>query len=152
MAKYRIVAESWDEIHSKPGEPLNYTRHRKGAVVEVPDAEVDRLIKAGAIETAGRTTARSSTAKAPTKVATKAPAKVATKAPAKTAKVTADDSGADGEDSGDESTGDGQPDGEIERPKRTAPVEDWVEYAVSKGLARDYASALDRDALIAELS
>ncbi|WP_094980339.1 hypothetical protein [Rhodococcus pyridinivorans] len=144
MAKYRIVAESWDEILSKPGEPLNYTRHRKGTVVEVPDAEVDRLIRAGAIEPAGRTSARSSAAKAPTKVATKAPAK--------TTKVAADDSGADGEDSGDESTGDGQPDGEVERPKRTAPVEDWVEYAVSKGLARDYASALDRDALIAELS
>lgn len=54
MAKFKIVARHWDQITSKPHEPLVYKRHKAGDVVEIPKAEADRLLKAGAIETPGR--------------------------------------------------------------------------------------------------
>ena len=149
MAKYRIIAESWDQILSKPGEPLNYTRHRKGAVVDVPDAEVDRLLKAGAIEAPAK--ARTAAKAAPRSAGGRTPARKTAKAADPEPASTGQDPDEDGDDLDGEDA-DSVGTGEVERPKRTAPVEDWVAYAVSKGLAEDYASALDRDALIAELS
>ena len=40
----------------------------------------------------------------------------------------------------------------LPRPKNTAPHEDWVEYAVSTGLERDEAAAMERADLIKALS
>ncbi|MGW8936177.1 hypothetical protein [Gordonia terrae] len=48
-------------------------------------------------------------------------------------------------DSGTEATA-------LPRPKNTAPHEDWVEYAVSTGLERDEAAAMERADLIKALS
>ena len=49
--KYEVTAHFWEQITSKPGQPLDYIRHRKGAVVELDDAaEIRRLVDAGAIK------------------------------------------------------------------------------------------------------
>lgn len=45
--KYELLAQ-WDEITSKPNEPLNYTRHRPGDVVSLSEADAKRLVGAGA--------------------------------------------------------------------------------------------------------
>lgn len=52
--KYQLVAVRWDEIKSKPGEPLVFKRHRKGDIVELDEATAKRLVKAGAVVTPGQ--------------------------------------------------------------------------------------------------
>ncbi len=47
--KYELVAESWDETVSKPGEPYDYKRHRKGDVVQLNVEDARRLVAAGAV-------------------------------------------------------------------------------------------------------
>lgn len=47
--KYELVARQWDEIMSKPNEPLNYTRHRQGETVDLSEADAKRLVAAGAV-------------------------------------------------------------------------------------------------------
>ncbi|MBZ5736488.1 hypothetical protein K8Z61_18510 [Nocardioides sp. TRM66260-LWL] len=52
-AGYEVVALFWEQITSKPGQPLEYVRHRRGTVVHIDDAaEVQRLVNAGAIRNA----------------------------------------------------------------------------------------------------
>lgn len=45
-----------------------------------------------------------------------------------------------------------EPERRIEQPRRTAPKDQWVEYAVSKGLDRADAEAMNKDDLIAALA
>jgi hypothetical protein len=47
--KYELVAVSWDEIKSKPGEPLDFVRHRRGDVVDLDVETARRLVRAGAV-------------------------------------------------------------------------------------------------------
>lgn len=46
---YELVAELWDEPTSKPGQPFEWVRHRRGETVELSDAEAKRLLAAGAV-------------------------------------------------------------------------------------------------------
>ncbi|GAA5154774.1 hypothetical protein GCM10023340_38860 [Nocardioides marinquilinus] len=51
--KYQLVALSWDHITSKPGEPLDFTRYRRGDVVELNVEDAKRLVAAGAVVAPG---------------------------------------------------------------------------------------------------
>ncbi|HXH77310.1 hypothetical protein [Nocardioides sp.] len=52
--KYQLVAVQWDQITSKPDEPLDFTRHTHGAIVELSAAEARRLVGAGAVVKPGQ--------------------------------------------------------------------------------------------------
>ena len=52
--KYQLVAVRWDQITSKPGEPLDYVRHRKGAIVDLNAEDAKRLVAAGAVVRPGQ--------------------------------------------------------------------------------------------------
>ena len=47
--EYEIVAPYWDEIKSKPGQPFDYVRHRRGATVNLNVEQARRLVYAGAV-------------------------------------------------------------------------------------------------------
>lgn len=47
--KYQLVAKSWEQIHSKPGEPLDFTRYKRGDVVDLNVEDAKRLFAAGAV-------------------------------------------------------------------------------------------------------
>jgi hypothetical protein len=47
--KYELVAERWDKITSKPTEPLDFVRYRKGDVIDLNVDEARRLVLAGAV-------------------------------------------------------------------------------------------------------
>lgn len=47
--EYQLIADRWDERTSKPGEPFTFTRHRKGDVVTLDEADAKRLFAAGAV-------------------------------------------------------------------------------------------------------
>jgi hypothetical protein len=47
--KYELVAVSWDEIKSKPGEPLDFVRHRRGDIVDLDVETARRLVRSGAV-------------------------------------------------------------------------------------------------------
>lgn len=47
--KYQLVSPRWDQITSKPGEPLDYIRHRRGDIVELNAEDAKRLVAAGAV-------------------------------------------------------------------------------------------------------
>lgn len=47
--KYELLAVSWDRITSKPGQPLEFTRHRQGEVIDLDVEEARRLLRAGAV-------------------------------------------------------------------------------------------------------
>lgn len=44
---YELLAQ-WDEVTSKPTEPLNYERHAPGDIVHLDEATAKRLVGAGA--------------------------------------------------------------------------------------------------------
>lgn len=52
--KYQLVAVRWDQITSKPNEPLDYIRHRKGAIVDLNVEDAKRLVAAGAVVRPGQ--------------------------------------------------------------------------------------------------
>lgn len=52
--KYQLVAVRWDQITSKPSEPLDYIRHRKGAIVDLTAEDAKRLVAAGAVVKPGQ--------------------------------------------------------------------------------------------------
>lgn len=52
--KYQLVAVRWDQITSKPGEPLDYVRHRRGAIVDLTAEDAKRLVAAGAVVKPGQ--------------------------------------------------------------------------------------------------
>ena len=47
--EYELVALLWDEPLSKPGEPFNFTRHRRGDTVQLSAEDARRLVPAGAV-------------------------------------------------------------------------------------------------------
>jgi len=52
--KYQLVALRWDQITSKPGEPLDYVRHRRGDIVDLNAEDAKRLVAAGAVVKPGQ--------------------------------------------------------------------------------------------------
>lgn len=130
MAKFKIVARHWDQIKSKPHEPLVFTRHTAGDVVEIPKAEADRLLKAGAIEPPGRA----------------APSPAAAPAAPPAATTPAADTGTAVSDPADDKTA------ELERPKLTATTAVWQEYAIASGVDPDEVVDMGRDELIAKMA
>lgn len=46
---YELVALMWDEPLSKPGEPFDFIRHRRGDKVKLNVEEARRLLTAGAV-------------------------------------------------------------------------------------------------------
>ncbi|MFF0816629.1 hypothetical protein ACFYVR_15980 [Rhodococcus sp. NPDC003318] len=148
MARHEIVASFWEE---PVGPPTGYVRHRRGAVVDVPDEHVARLLRIGAIvpieEAATGDDGTDDDGTAPT--GDDAPGVADDGAPADpvqedpTSTLEADTSVA-------------QPDqqvtvADLERPKQAASKAIWVEYAVARGMDRDAAEELDKRELIAEL-
>lgn len=47
--KYELVALRWDKILSKPGEPFDFKRYRRGDSVDLDVEEARRLVAAGAV-------------------------------------------------------------------------------------------------------
>jgi hypothetical protein len=52
--KYQLVAVRWDKITSKPGEPLDYERYRRGDLVDLNVEDAKRLVAAGAVVKPGQ--------------------------------------------------------------------------------------------------
>jgi uncharacterized membrane protein YgcG len=52
--KYQLVAVRWDQITSKPGEPLDYVRYRRGDIVDLNAEDAKRLVAAGAVVKPGQ--------------------------------------------------------------------------------------------------
>lgn len=50
--KYELIVPRWDQITSKPGQPFDFTRHRRGDVVDLNVEEARRLVRAGAVKPA----------------------------------------------------------------------------------------------------
>ena len=46
--EYELLADSWDETTSKPGEPYTFVRHYKGDTVQLSEEEARRLVSVGA--------------------------------------------------------------------------------------------------------
>lgn len=46
---YLLVSQFWDEILSKPGQPFDFRRHRRGAVLDLNVDDARRLVLAGAV-------------------------------------------------------------------------------------------------------
>lgn len=52
--RYQLVSLRWDQITSKPGEPLDYVRHRRGDIVALDVEDAKRLVAAGAVVKPGQ--------------------------------------------------------------------------------------------------
>ncbi|WKN53775.1 hypothetical protein HJ581_0008185 [Rhodococcus opacus] len=145
MARHEIVASFWEE---PVGPPVGYVRHRRGAVVDVPDEHVERLLRVGAIAPvepeASGDEARDDAAGDETPGSADDSTPVVPAPTDDTAPSTEDTASADHPDSPAAVA-------EVERPKQTAAKPVWVEYAVARGMNRDDAEALDKRELIAEL-
>ncbi|MGI8682067.1 MAG: hypothetical protein ACR2JO_08050 [Mycobacteriales bacterium] len=50
---YELTALQWDEITSKPGQPLDFHRHRRGDTVSLDVEQARRLVTAGAVRKPG---------------------------------------------------------------------------------------------------
>lgn len=133
MALYKLVSTRWDEPSSDP--EVGFVRRRRGDVFEVPDEDVERLLRAGAI----------------------VPAEVADSKDAPVDEVETVAQEADeppSAESDPEPTADEAPEApakQLTRPKQAAPKPAWVEYAVSRGMDREEAEGLDKRELIAAL-
>lgn len=123
MAKYKLLADQWDQVISKPTEQFRFVRHRKGATVEITGADEARLLRIGAVEPIKRAAAKS------------------TKTEQKPKAVEGDGDGdgdnGDGDQNPDDETGGQDPDASaqetVEKPAKTGPVAAWREYAVAQG-------------------
>jgi hypothetical protein len=51
--EYELLADSWDETTSKPGEPYTFVRHTKGEVVTLTEEDARRLLPVGAVGEVG---------------------------------------------------------------------------------------------------
>ena len=134
MALYKLVSTRWDEPSSD--REVGFVRRRRGDVFEVPEGEVDRLLRAGAIVPAD---AAADSKVAPTDEIAPAVEEPDEPTPDKDEPDTTPDSAPE------------TPVVPLDRPKQAAPKPAWVAYAVSRGMDRAAAEALDKRELIAEL-
>ncbi|MGB6179877.1 MAG: hypothetical protein WBF79_01395 [Rhodococcus sp. (in: high G+C Gram-positive bacteria)] len=126
---YELVAVQWDEITSKPGEPFDYKRHRRGDRVTLDVEEAKRLwlagaiVEPGAVERAAADAARQAYAVA-----------LANLSPEDREAVLATQAGVivDG----------ASQTGEPARPPARANKAAWVDYAVARGMDKAEAEAL----------
>lgn len=51
--EYELTALRWDQITSKPGQPLDFVRHRQGDMVTLNVEDARRLVVAGAVRKPG---------------------------------------------------------------------------------------------------
>lgn len=144
MAKYKLIADQWDQVLSKPTEQFRFIRHRKGATVEITGADEARLLRIGAVEPIKRAAAKST--------------KTEQKPPPEKPKTDEGNGDGDGDGQGDQNpddeTGGKNPDDSaqepVEKPAKTGPVAVWREYAVSQGHDPDEAADATRADLIAQ--
>lgn len=48
--KYKLVDKVWNQLTSEPGQLVKtFQRHRRGAVVDLNEADAERLLRAGAV-------------------------------------------------------------------------------------------------------
>ncbi|WP_368681039.1 hypothetical protein R1X32_42750 [Rhodococcus opacus] len=144
MARHEIVASFWEE---PVGPPVGYVRHRRGAVVDVPDEHVERLLRIGAIAPVEPDTAEDESSgndEASPGNETPESADETPVVPATTDVPAGDTASADQPDASVEVA-------DVERPKQAASKAIWVEYAVARGMDRDDAEAFEKRDLIAEL-
>lgn len=50
---YELVADHWDEVTSKPGQPFEFTRHYRGETVRLSQSDARRLLPSGAVRVPG---------------------------------------------------------------------------------------------------
>lgn len=137
MALFKLLASRWDEkVRTNPDE---YVRHTQGDVFEVPDRQVERLLRIGAI--------------CPV-TDEPVPADAETDDPQDETDDPQNDESSDGSelDAGVGEVDDTPDSQQVNRPKQAAPKPVWVDYAVSRGMDRDEAEALDKRELIAALN
>lgn len=123
MDTFILTAPRWDQ--PDPEHPGSYLSHREGDVLHLPADEAARLLKAGAIRRADGTVG------------------VETAADVAEAAVSVADVVEEAEEPAGES---------VPRPRQAAAKAVWIDYAVSQGLDRAEAEAMDKRELIAALS
>ena len=168
---YELVAEMWDETISKPGEPFNYKRHRKGDIVKLNASEAKRLVLAGAVITPGSRELAIAEAAARNFLAaiahlpdeTKAqiaaalnPAGAVVTADSATDAATATTAPSTPPFGPTTPTPPAPPEPPVvgatptlpSRPKKVASKDEWVTYAIAAGMPAEEAQALSRDQLV----
>ncbi|MFC7450546.1 hypothetical protein [Rhodococcus daqingensis] len=145
--EYLLVALRWDQITSKPGQPTDFRRFRRGDVVELTAAEAQRLLKAGAV----RHIAQPELDEIVVDPGDEG----------------ADSQGGGGVDEGDdrqggnpavgvEATGGDTPPpaaaSQVARPANVAPKQVWVDYAVANGIDRAAAEDMTKAEIDAEVT
>lgn len=139
--EYELVAVMFDQVTSKPGEPLDYKRYRAGDIVTLDVEDARRLVKAGAVvEPGARQRAAAEAARAQYEAA------LAALPDAVRAELAA----------GGEVTQVGlvdDPDPVVpDPPAKSANKGDWVAFAVARGMTEAEAKKLNKDELIARLT
>lgn len=138
--KYQLVAVRWDQITSKPGEPLDYTRYRRGDIVNLNAEDAKRLAAAGAVVKPGELEkAQAEKAKAEAEQAAAAYQATLAGLPEDVRKEATPEVPAP-----DES--------KSEAPAKSASKAEWVEYAVAQGMSEEDANAATKDDLAAKYS
>lgn len=147
--RYELVAELWDEPKSKPGEPFDFVRHRRGDLVDLDVETARRLVTAGAAVTPGeRERAAAEAARAAYTAA------LAALPPDVQQQVLAGETPEPPQPQPSTPPGGGetdeppQPPPTDERPPVSAAKAEWVDHAVAQGMSRDDAESATKQELI----
>lgn len=130
MTAYQLVAIEFTEVlaRNEKGQPTKIRRYRQGDTIELTGSEELRLVKAGAV----------------VPVVEVEPVD-AGDPPSEDPDAGDPDGSGDGDDDPD---GDDPEDGELKRPRKAGPVDEWRAYAVSKGVDADKAADMTKADLI----
>lgn len=162
---YEVACLQFDKITSKPGDPLVYTRYRRGDAVELDVATARRLVRAGAVvepgaaERAAAEAARlqyeAALAALPAAVREQVlgagvPETVETVAdgPAVPGPVAPADGPPPVEGVAPAGATEGNTDGVPERPLQVAPKALWIDYRVAQGMSAEVAEQATKAQLI----
>lgn len=150
--KYELVAELWDETTSKPGQPFDFKRHRKGDVIDLNVEDAKRLYAAGAVVRPGEREQALAALQAAQLKATIAglsdearTAILAQLGVATVEAVTGEPVEADSSGLATLTVGE---DGQPKKPAQVANKALWVAWAVHKGAKAEDAEQLTKDQLI----
>lgn len=170
---YELIAERWDELVSKPGEPARYARHVRGDTVELDQEEAERLVAGGAVVKPGELQLAAAEAARQQYLATLSalPDSVREQFLGEQTPVEAADTFVADDPTGEsllpdlgptssdpatavtslspEPTGGDRAVGHPARPAKAAATSAWVDYAVAQGADPDEAQKLDKKDLIA---
>lgn len=137
---YELIADQWDQVTSKPGEPLDYTRYYQGDIITLNVEDARRLVLAGAVVAPGsREQAAAERAQAALQQA------LAQLSPEQRAAFEA--TLAEAREAGAAEVHEAN--GTKPRPAQAAKKEAWEEYAVSKGMTPEQANSLTKEQLVA---